>query len=187
MIRIGPTWMAMAAMVAVGVASAQPRGDVDFEGLRGTQRDGQVAAVRGLPRAPTAESVAQNIEVKGQLLPMGDFVVLALDITNQNPESAVLFDQANVVLVDEKGTELVNDPWHPLLNSRARTMLFTRTRGTFYQSFHTVSNAVHAGASDHFVGTWKPGKLAKGRITLRYFVPQGNGPTVTKEFELAQP
>lgn len=133
--------------------------------------------------APPSNQIANALDVKAKLIPQGDYVALALDVDNGNPKSAVVFPESAVELIDRQGNAHTTDPLHPILILRTQRALFEATNGTYYQGLHTLDNAIHAGNPDHFIGIYKKGDFVKGRITVRYYVPDYDSqPTVVKTF-----
>lgn len=136
-------------------------------------------------QAPPANSIANALDVKAKLIPHGEYVALALDVDNGNPKSAVMFPESAVELIDRQGVAHTTDPLHPILIMRTQRALYGATNGTFYQGMHTLDNVIHAGNPDHFVGIYKKGDFVKGRITVRYYLPDYDAqPTVVKTFSV---
>lgn len=134
---------------------------------------------------PPPSAIADNIQIDAVIFPVGDYLALGLDLANFNPASAMTFDGMDVELLDASGTAHTTDPLHPLLTLRAQRMLFERTGGRYYLSFHTLTNAVTAGNTDHFLGIFKKLDFKSGRIKLTYYVPDHDRrPVVTIPFTL---
>lgn len=143
------------------------------------------AAVAKTNAVPPATQIAAALDARAKLIPLGDYVALALDVDNGNPRSAVLFAESNVELIDRQGVAHTTDPLHPLLVLRMQRALFEASNGTYYQDLHTTDNVIHAGNPDHFVGIFKKGDYVSGRIAVRYYVPDYDAqPTVTKTFSI---
>ena len=134
---------------------------------------------------PPAAEILAAMDVKARLIPQGDLVAVALDVTNGNPRSAVMFALVDFELVDKAGAAQTIDPLHPLVMGRLQRQLFEASHGTYYQGVHTIDNVIHGGNPDHFLGVFKKADFVRGRIKLRYYVPDYDSqPEVVKEFPL---
>jgi hypothetical protein len=142
-------------------------------------------AANACAAVPPGGDLAAAVDVKAKLIPQGDYVALALDVTNGNARSALIFADTEVELVDRAGVAHTTDPLHPLITLRVQRALFDATHGTYYQGFHTIDNVIHGGNPDHFVGIFKKGDFVGGRIRAHYYVPDVDSqPHVVKEFRL---
>ena len=142
-------------------------------------------AVSAIAATPPAGEIAASLDVHVKLFPQGEYVAVAVDLVNGNAKSAVIFGDADFVLIDKAGVAQTTEPLHPLLMLRAQRALFEATHGTYYQGFHTIENTVHAGNPDHFVGIFKKGDFVGGKLTLRYYTPDSTNDTpIVKTFKL---
>lgn len=144
-----------------------------------------VGQVQGAAPVPPVEQIAAQVDVTGRLIPHGKYVALALDVTNSNPQSGLIFNDTDVELVDAAGVAQTTDPLHPILIIRTQRMLFESNRQAFYPGLHMLENTVQAGDTLRGIGIFKKGAYVKGRVKMHYWLPDIDArPLVVKEFAL---